>query len=120
MSQFVRPFKEGQIKLRCIRLGKDYQIMISGGQEHIGALALAVCYDNNQSKVNVSQIAVYGHKEDELVCDVARRIGKELKCTVSVTAGIHFDDLSRPEIEQVLSIIDKLVAEFIMKLKKDY
>ena len=116
MFEFYKPFKDGTISLKCIQLGEDYQIIISGGAEHIGATALAVCYDKKMSKVNVSQLAVYGHKEDELVRKVALYVSKELRATVSVTAGIHFDNLSVIEIDEILSIVDLMVLELMEEI----
>ena len=28
------------INLKCLKIGKDYQVLIMGGREHIGAIAL--------------------------------------------------------------------------------
>lgn len=119
MQLFSESFKDGFIELRCVRMGRDYQILISGGQAHIGASAVAVCYDRKQAKTNVSQIAVYGHKEDELARTVAVKLSKATRSTVAVTAGIHFDGLNREDIRQILEITDFLLDQLILELSQE-
>ncbi len=116
MKIFSTPFKQSKIELRSISLGQDYQILISGGQAHIGASAVAVCYDRKQVKVNVSQIAVYGHKEDELAQMIAKKLSRATGATVAVTAGIHFDGLSQVEIGQIVKISESLLDQLILEL----
>lgn len=119
MKRFSKPFKDGLIELSCIRLGADYQILISGGKAHIGASAVAVCYGQSAAKVNVSQIAVYGHKEDELTRSIALKLSKATYSTVAVTAGIHFDGLNTEEICQVLGITESLLDQLIQDLEQE-
>lgn len=116
MKKLTASFKKGQIELNCIRLGADYQIIVSGGQAHIGASAVAVCYDRKKKKVNVSQIAVYGHKEDELAQGLARKLSRATGATVAVTAGIHFDQLAKSDISQIMEISDNLLDRLIIEL----
>jgi len=116
MKVLSAPFKQGKIELRSISLGPDYQILISGGQAHVGASAVAVCYDRKQAKVNVSQIAVYGHKEDELARLMAEKLCRATGSTVAVTAGIHFDGLNSSEIKQILEITESLMDQLILEL----
>lgn len=117
MLELSAPFKNGKILLRCIKLGTDYQVIISGGEEHIGAVALGVCYDKARKKSNVSQVAVYGHKEDMLVRKAALLLSEQLAGTVAVTAGIHFDNLPPEEIEKILEIAQALVIQLIQAIK---
>ena len=111
--KFEKPFKSGIISLTCFKLGKDLQLIISGGQAHIGAVALAVCYDRNRAAVNVSQIAVYGHREDALCREVAATLSKGLKTTVAVSAGIHFDGLLEEDIAEIMQISKELTEELL-------
>ncbi len=113
-----RAFTSGTIQMDAFPLGKDWQIILYGGTAHIGAVALAVCYDAERAAVNVSQIAVYGHREDDLCRAVAFTLSKALKTTVVVSAGIHFDGLSDREIQEIRQTISDLTEELIELVSK--
>ncbi len=113
-----RPFQSGAIQIDALPLGRDWQIMLYGGAAHIGAVALAVCYDTNRRAVNVSQMAVYGHREDALCREVASTLSKTLKTTVVVSAGIHFDGLSEQDIKKIRQIALALTEKLIETILK--
>ncbi len=113
MNEIIRVFKDGQIRLRWLRLGRDMQVVISGGREHIGAAALAVWPGRNADQAEVSVVPVSGHREAEPVRRTAERLSTALHCTAAVSAGIHFDDLKAHEVEKIVNIIDELVTELI-------
>ena len=116
MDELHRTFKDSNIRIRYLHLGRDLQVVISGGQEHIGAAALAVYRDSEPGRVSVSHITVYGHREDELVRTAALRLSKALHCTIVVSAGIHFDHLTTAEIEKIVGMVDEMISELIEKL----
>ena len=118
MFELEAPFKNDKISLKCIKLGDDYQVIISGGDEHIGAVALGVCYDKVRKRSNISQVSVYGHKEDLLVRNIAALLSKQLAGTVAVTAGIHFDNLSSDEIDKILEIVEDLTIRLIEQIQR--
>ncbi len=113
MKEISRPFKDSSIRLRYLPLGNDLQVVISGGRGHIGAVALAVCKDSEAGRADASQIGVEGHREDELVQSAALRLSKALCCTVAVSAGIHFDNLTKTEIGAIVKIVDEMISELI-------
>ena len=113
MNELSRPFKEGTLRLRYLWLGKDLQVIMSGGREHIGAVALA----RYPGPSNVSQISVPGHREEELAVKTALRLSEAMQCTVAVSAGIHFDNLSKTEIEKIRQTVDEMLSEMLLKLR---
>ena len=113
---FESRLKKGSLQLRVWPVGNDYQVLLSGGQAHIGAVAVAVCYDAQKGSCNVSQIAVYGHREDSLAANLALKMAKALRTTVAFVAGIHFDDLTPMELDDILTIAPRLVNEAIKKI----
>ncbi len=113
MKVLSRPFKNGAVRLRYLHLGKDLQVSISGGREHIGAVALAVYGDSVPDNRRAMKIALPGHREDELAQAAALRLSRALRCTVSVSAGIHFDNLTKTEIGVIVKIVDEMIAELI-------
>ena len=144
MIEIDKTIAEKKITLRCFTLGKDYQVIISGGREHVGAVALGQCYKTEPDKANVSAlsayrhdtppaplkgginaeanasvIAAYGHREDELAKNAARKLSKAFCANVAVTAGIHFDDLSPQEIDEIILTVNELTGQLIAKLNFD-
>lgn len=106
-----------QVNLMCLEVGKDLQIIISGGESHIGAVGLGVCY--GMDKANSSVISVHGHREDELVKKAAYRLSKALRKNVAVSAGIHYNDLSGNDISTILANVDRLVDRLIVIFEKE-
>lgn len=108
------------ITLRVLHQGRDLQVMCSGGQAHIGAVALASpCSQGAANKKNQNDLlTLSGHREDLLAAQMAHRMASELNCTVCVSAGIHFDSITKEEIERVLSLADSLTEKCIARLKQ--
>lgn len=115
MKEISRPFKDSFIRLRYQRLGKDMQVLISGGREHIGAVALAVHPHSKTEPVYAWQAP--GHREEEMARASALRLSNALGCSVAVSAGIHFDNLGKEEIEAIVQMVDEMVADLIEVLK---
>jgi len=79
---------------------------------HIGSIALAE-YDDLSGRVSVSLFTRRGHKDDEVARRVAYRVAKETKRPVCVVCGIHLEDITREEIEQVLDTAERLADRFL-------
>lgn len=103
---------EGRLAL-CLRLvaqGADLHAFLLGGEDHVGAVALAApgeapCVCERP-----------GHREGELAGLVARRLSQGLGCAVSVSSGIHFAAISRAEISAVENMAMRLVEECLSSL----
>ncbi len=106
------------VNLLCLEVGRDILVILSGGESHIGAIGLGVCYDRD--KANSSVITVHGHKEDDLVKKAAYRLSKALRRNVAVSAGIHYDDLTGNDISAILANADILIDRLIELLEKGY
>jgi len=104
------------VELICIPAGQDFIVYICGGKAHIGAVGVGYCYDREKKKANSSVIAIGGHREDELVKKASHTLAKELGLTVSVIAGIHYDQLSESEIERVMFNVNKLIEDLVSRL----
>ena len=101
-----------KLELRGQHLGRDLQVILSGGAAHLGAVALA-------APDKASETALFilpGHREDQLARRMARRMADVLKCVVCVSAGIHYDDISREEIAAVEDMADALTERCLADL----
>ena len=104
------------IYLHVLRLGRDLQVICGGGDSHIGAVALAA---PESGQVQTRLLALPGHKEDALALRMAQHMAQELHCAVCVSAGIHYDTITREEIQQVEQMVQGLTQDCISALKKD-
>ena len=92
-------------------LGADFLLTLTGGQDHIGAAALAA--PDSEGHVTVSVMTAPGHKEEEIAMRGARAVSKALNRTVLLSAGIHLDNISAAEIQEIESGCAELIEIFI-------
>ncbi|WP_291356801.1 hypothetical protein [Desulfovibrio sp.] len=99
--------KEGRLDLtlRLCPQGRDLHAILTGGDGHAGATALAAPGEATL----VSERP--GHREGALAGLVAGRLCAGLGCAVSVSCGIHFEAITRQEIAAVEKLGARLVEE---------
>ena len=134
------------IYLRVFRQGRDLQVLCGGGASHVGAVALAAPAHGHAPQsdsadmadmagladqasqtdqavqphgVETHLLALPGHKEDALALRMAQSMAEALHCTVCVSAGIHYDNITRAEIQQVEQMAQDLTQRCITALTKD-
>ena len=122
------------IYLKVFRLGRDLQVLCGGGASHIGAVALAApaqVYEPQQGQhaqadqaaqpgqTEARLLALPGHREDVLAQRMAQSMAEALHCAVCVSAGIHYDNITRAEIQQVEQMAHDLTQRCIAALTKD-
>lgn len=101
--------KSGRLEIKAITffLGSDLQVLLLGGGAHIGAIALAS--PNGHSDM----LELPCHKEGPISLRMAQELSRRLCRNVAVTSGIHFDDIEKEEIEEILSLTEKICREII-------
>ncbi len=101
-------------------VGPDIVVFVTGGDVHVGAVGLSVIVP---SKINPGEntttsymITVPAHKEEEIVVPLARQIarGTEKNCVVIV--GIHLDDITAEEMEDIVENCNTGAKKVIEKL----
>ena len=81
-----------------MQVGKDISVIVSGGTApHIGAVSIAV-YEPERDSATVSTVTVHTHRDDAVAAYFAKAISREMKCTVTVSAGLHVDDANAEDI----------------------
>ena len=103
------------------RIGPDLLVAIWGGEApHIGAVAAAQPRPSLRNpavtSASASVICYPGHKEDDLAKRAAEALAAALGERVVVTAGIHWDNLDKSGIRQVLENAAALVEMIKSKL----
>lgn len=85
------------------RLDHGWQILLGGGdRSHIGAVA--VVDEAGEDHL----IAFAGHKEADIARDWAKKVYVLTKEPVCLTAGVHYDDLEKQDLLQVIDGIAQL------------
>ncbi len=92
-----------ELELEAATIGHDLFVLITGGEPHLGAVAVGGFAERSY----VSVITVPGHKDDRVATDAASRIVNHLKCSCAVLVGIH---LIAPSKEQINSIVKDALA----------
>ncbi|MDQ0204305.1 hypothetical protein [Pectinatus haikarae] len=110
--------------LHTVFCGKDAILSIAGGDvPHIGAVAVAVprksLTGDGSHSASVSVICIAGHKEDELARSIALRLSALWFCNVTVSAGIHINDVEKEDIVILRKNIEELVENIIDKVKDE-
>ncbi|MEK4880241.1 MULTISPECIES: prenylated flavin chaperone LpdD [Paenibacillus] len=98
------------IELKATAVGRDLLLLISGGVRHIGATSTAYL-EGEQVKVLTS--AVPHHKEHTISELIAIRVAEALNKTVTVVMGIHYDNLTKEGIMEVVEIVNLKVNQYL-------
>ena len=89
--------------------GEDLIVFIGGGKEHVGSASIC------DGKLYTAR---RGEHMDFIVSDsAARRINRELGLTACVICGIHVDNASEEEIEQLVRNADECVGRLIERIR---
>ena len=99
MSQLEVGTGRTRVRLTWRHRGKDLHVHIGGGEDHIGAVALAGRAVDGEAYARTLRIPP--HKEGPLALAAARKLHAATGVRVCVTAGIHLDGITRAEIAEV-------------------
>ncbi|MDK2833826.1 MAG: hypothetical protein PWR29_305 [Methanolobus sp.] len=92
------------------RIGDDLSVKLTGGASHVGAVAVGI-FDSASGRASSSVITVPGHREDELALQGARQFSEAIRSVTVFTVGIHVDDITKREIEEIVSVSEGMIEE---------
>ena len=125
--EFTLKTEEGAYDLEAyVRLiGKDLLVAIWGGEKpHIGAVSMAQprpsLKDPNVTSATASVFCFVGHKEDELAKAASEILAAALNTQVVVTAGIHWDNITKEGIQKVIDNSVILIDLILEKIASSY
>jgi 2-iminoacetate synthase ThiH len=106
-----REFRGKEIIAKIEPLEHGISVLLTGGDlPHVGAVSVADPQDG------VHTIALCGHK-DQYIGEVwARELCEKTKLPVSVTAGIHYDQITKAEIEEIQALAQEMLEEVLEAL----
>lgn len=117
-----REFLGAQIATETQWVGKDLWVTLSWGtRPHIGSLILTVprpsLKDPSSTSSTSSVLNLLGHRDERPGRDLAEKLAAELGCNVALACGIHYDDLTAANLEDIMEICAQLRDEMLEKLK---
>jgi hypothetical protein len=118
----VKTDKEGyNLEAFVKKIGQDLLVAMWGGvRPHIGAVAVAQPRSSLKEvslrSATASVFCYPGHKDDIIAKEAAEKISSALNTNVTVTAGIHWDDIDEEGIKAVIKNSRQLVAMIIEEI----
>jgi hypothetical protein len=101
-----------RINVTVTSMGSDLVVRIYNQNAHIGAVAIGD-YDGEHQRASVSLITRLGHKEDALAREAAYLLSKSIRRPVCVIAGVHLDNITGEEIDEILVNTKTAISEII-------
>lgn len=117
MFQIKRKVGRTEIILEAKKIGEDYLLTLTGGREHVGAVAIGL-FDEKSQRTSSSVITMPGHREEQLALNGARQVSRATGKTSVFIAGIHQDNISPEEIRGIVSAAGEMVESFIAFYEK--
>jgi gallate decarboxylase subunit D len=108
-----------QVSLQAFYMGPDLVVRLFNGGSHLGAVAVGE-YHNEYKRASVSVLTRFGHKDNVIAYKAAHLISHSTQKPVCVIAGVHVDDITADEINQIVENTDRLVQELIARLVHDH
>ena len=110
--QLTKGEGRARVNITVSGMGSDLVVRIYNQNAHIGAVAIGD-YDYEQERASVSVITRLGHKDDALAKEAAYSLSKSIKQPVCVIAGVHLDNITKQEIDEILVNTKIAVGEII-------
>lgn len=103
-GEFSGAASSGRIRLDVTArlMGSDFLVVLTGGQAHAGGCALA------ETNTPAKSVTAAGHRDAELAEYMANFLRQKLSGTIIVVAGVHYDAITRDEINLVFSLCRNL------------
>lgn len=97
--------------------GPDAVLAIQGGcAPHVGSVALAEPRPSLKGTGPSATVSVFnrtGHKDDAVACEVARLVCVATGGAVSCSCGIHLDEATPQDLQDVLAAIPQLAEQAV-------
>lgn len=108
---FSKKCDEIVLELNIKNVGEDLAILLTGGEKHIGAVALGEI-DFKTKRAFGSVLSATGHKEDEIALYGAKTFAKHTGKNTAFICGIHIENIKTEQIKK----IDETSRDFIKEI----
>lgn len=101
------------ITAEILRMDYGMQVILTGGDlAHVGAVS--ICGNDG----NMQTITLPGHKDAVVSEKWANRLYGKIQEPVTVTAGIHYDHVSKEQIMQIVKATEQMLEEAVEMLQQ--
>jgi len=105
------------------RAGADLVVAVGGGERpHVGCVVIAQPHAARSGpprvRVTSSVVAIPPHREEALARPLAELLARELDAVVTVSAGVHDDDLSPEGVAAYLALGERLGRLLVRRLRQ--
>jgi gallate decarboxylase subunit D len=111
-----------QVNLTITDTGRGLQGLLTGGEQpHVGGVVLALPRPSLRGEgwsSDVYLMPVPGHKDVDVARIMAETLAQELLFPVTITAGIHSDQLNSEELSKILFNCDSLTKKALEVLNQ--
>ena len=104
-----------EVQLLAYSMGRELVVCLYNENAHLGAIAVGE-YDPASGRASTSVITRTGHKDDAVAAEAAHTIAKATRNAVCVMAGIHIDNVTPQEIQQVVENCRVAVGKLVEKI----
>lgn len=110
---FVHPCLGYELRADITMLDEGIHVLLAGGcTTHVGAVSLA------DTDGIVETLQLPGHRDAAVSEPWAETLAAHFHTPVSVTCGIHYDGISKTQIDEVLEAAQQLLSQAIAKLEQ--
>lgn len=111
----IRQAAGTELRLSAARIGEDLLAVLEGGSRpHIGCAVQAVARPslrkNGERGATASVLNLTGHKDEYLCRRVAEKLCIACGVTVVCTGGVHIDDITQEQIEEIKDAVDEMIV----------
>ena len=114
MAEYEIAKGEGRarVSVTVSSMGSDLVVRIYNRGAHVGAVALGD-YDHEHERASTSVVTRLGHKDDALAKEAAYFLSRSMRRPVCVIAGVHLDNITEAEIDEILANTRLAMREII-------
>ena len=100
------------VRLELVVQGRDLVLLVSGGEAHVGAVAVCQAPQGGVPAEPVLTV-LPGHKEGPLARDCAIKLAPAAGCTCCAVVGIHQDQATPDEIAAIVENVRQGMDELV-------
>ena len=101
------------------KAGNDYIVTLAGGKAHVGAVGVGF-YDKSSGRASSSVITNPGHRETDVALLGAKVFSEASKSAVVFMVGIHLDNITKKEIEEIVSVSQEMIDELSVIIQEGF
>ena len=105
------------VSCQAVSMGQDYTICVWGGDTpHVGSVVMSVARPSLTGEgtgVTSSVINGMGHKDEYVARKFAEATAVKYNCTAVCTCGIHIDNITKEQLQNVADACDRLLAKLL-------